>query len=34
MKMDDYIRQLDAVLSSGVRQILNGAGNILSLIHF
>lgn len=28
MKMDDYIRQLDAVLSSGGRQILNGAGNI------
>ena len=28
MKMSDYIRQLDAVLSSGGRQLLRGAGNI------
>lgn len=28
MKMSDYVRQLDAVLSSGGRQLLSGAGNV------
>ena len=28
MKMSDYVRQLDAILSSGGRKLLSGAGNV------